>query len=266
MQRRPMDHQEHNGDSAGSERREFVRIQQQGGHCLPFEQYLRARELGVELPEAEASYNVGLNYGVYRQPVKVMMPPHHPLRRCYRLAPHLAQGDESVAANANLLAVLGQLDQPFVPVEISPPYAGYSWARLATIDRVVLSVGQTLVRDTIAYDLGALIGVDALAITVHTSDGRVFTSPVCMAVQPREDALAGGQSQSDEFNPLYLTLQARTRLEVPDIWCHFGGGRGDYASSTYESERLAVYDTISRFWSLLTKAGEVPRTTLLNGV
>ncbi|MCC6681652.1 MAG: ATP-binding protein [Phycisphaeraceae bacterium] len=42
------------------ERLTYLYVQQHGSHRLPFEQYLRARELGIELPESEPVYQVGL--------------------------------------------------------------------------------------------------------------------------------------------------------------------------------------------------------------
>jgi len=113
---------------AALEREAFLYLQQQRRHRLPYKKYLRAKELGIELPEAEPTYHAGLLYtDMQPDPVEVVMPKGHSLAHCYRLA-DTTDGEDSDEANVHLLAALGKFDTPLIPVEIKPEYDGYSWA------------------------------------------------------------------------------------------------------------------------------------------
>jgi len=122
----------------------FKYLQELGRHRLPYQEYLRAKELGIELPEAEPCFRTGLLHGdMLPEPIEVTMPKGHTLGQCYRLA-QSEDGHESDEANAHLLAALGRFDSPFVPVEIRSEYDGYAWAKLPTIGRVELAAGKLL--------------------------------------------------------------------------------------------------------------------------
>ena len=74
---------------------------------------MRARELGVELPEAEPTFSVGLlGGGDPPDPVEVTMPEGFPLAECYRFNADFEDGAESDEANVHLLAALGTFDMP----------------------------------------------------------------------------------------------------------------------------------------------------------
>ena len=50
-------------------------LQKRGHHSLPYKEYLRARDLGINLPEAKPTFTVGLlNTGEAPEPVEVLMP------------------------------------------------------------------------------------------------------------------------------------------------------------------------------------------------
>jgi hypothetical protein len=168
------------------EREAFLYLQQQGKHQLPYREYLRAKELGIELPEAEPSYTVGLlSSDMAPEPVQVVMPKDHPLSKCYRLNHNRPDSEDTDEANAHLLAALGSSQggsAQFVPVDIRGEYDGYGWASLPTVEKVEIDAGKVLLEDWVWS--GRLICVDSLAITVQTSDGKTFSSPVCMAVKP----------------------------------------------------------------------------------
>ena len=85
-------------------------IQKQGKHKLPFKQYLRARELGIELPEAEPTFNVGILTGDSPEPIYVTMPDDFPLSQCYRLNLEHIKMNEYHETNVHLLAALGKFD------------------------------------------------------------------------------------------------------------------------------------------------------------
>ena len=146
---------------------------------MPFAEYRRAAELGVMLPEAEPVFTVGLLSGDTPEPIEVTMPKDFPLARCYRFNEN-HRSCETDEANAHLLAATGRFNEPFVPVTISRSYDGYSWADLSTIGKVEVTLGKELGRQGIWRE--TLVAVESLKIAVHTSDKKVFTSDVCMAV------------------------------------------------------------------------------------
>jgi hypothetical protein len=89
--------------------------------------------------------------------------------------------DEYAVTNAHLLGALGEFkDKPFVPVWIEPCFIGYSWTNLPKVTEVKINPGKEILRHSIRS--GEIICVESLTVTVHTSDGKVFSSPVCMAV------------------------------------------------------------------------------------
>ncbi len=109
-------------------------ILKRGSHKLPFKEYKRAEELGINLPEAEPVFDVGLLAGDTPEPIEIPMPSDFPLKKCYRLSKNCQDGCETDEANVHLLAATGKFKEPFVPVRISPSYDGYNWANLPTVD------------------------------------------------------------------------------------------------------------------------------------
>ncbi len=161
----------------------FHYLQRRGEHRLPFKEYRRARELGIELPEATPTFTVGLLSGCSPpEPAEVSMPKDFPLAQCYRFDPEHSDGTEADEPNAHLLAALGSFDERFVPVGIQTRYNGYSWADLPGILKVEVQIGKEL--QSRAVWSGTLTCAESLEITVHTSDEKVFSSPVCMAPAP----------------------------------------------------------------------------------
>jgi len=238
----------------------FKYLQGQKHHRLPYKQYLRAKELGIALPEAEPVYRVGLLWanGGYPEPVEVAMPKGHALSQCYRLADS-QEGDESDEANVHLLAALGQFDQPFVPVDIGSEYDGYAWAKLPTVGRVEVTAGKKLQETWI--NSGTLICVDALAITAHGSDGKVFRAAVCMAVKPPEPTKDGQRIWFGE-SEVYVTPQAQQELSNGEIWFHLGGYNDE--GDTYETQEYDFDKELDAFWLALAGPEEPLRCQLLD--
>ena len=206
-------------------------LQRRGHHRLPYKEYVRARELGVELPEAEPTFSVGLlGGGDPPDPVEVTMPEGFPLAECYRFNADFEDGAESDEANVHLLAALGTFDIPFVPVSIQGRYDGYSWAKLPRIGKVEVSVGKKL--HSGGLWAGTLTCVDTITITAQASDGRVFSSKMCMAIAPAAPEKA--PSWADDH--MLVTPEAQERLCVSEIWHHFGGWHDE--GDTYETRSL----------------------------
>jgi hypothetical protein len=222
-------------------------LQRKGSHRLPYEQYLRAKSLGVVLPEAEPVYTVGTLSGDDPEPIAVPKPEGFPLSKCYRFDPDF-KGEQTDAANIHLLGALGKFDSPFVPVEISKAYDGYSWAKLPTIGKVELEAGKVLQESWMWC--GKLVCVDSLTIVAHTSDGHVFRSPVCMAtrVMEREE----NRSWADE--EVLVTHEARERLGTTDILYHLGGYSDE--GDTWDTQESQFAEELDQFWSQLVGPDE----------
>ena len=243
---------------AALEREAYKYLQRRGHHRLPYKEYLRARELGIQLPEATPTVQVGLLATCEApEPVEVTMPESFPLGRCYRFAPDYPGGTDTDEANVHLLAALGQLVEPFIPVNIRKEYDGYSWTKLPTIGKVSVTVGKT--RHTAGVWSGTLTCVDELAIAVATSDGREFSSPVCMAkAPPPEDA-----SQWVDDHVLVTPL-AQERLCPSEIWYHFGGWYDE--GDTYDTQLYDFERELDRFWADLLGPEERLRRSILDAL
>jgi hypothetical protein len=214
-------------------------LRRRGHHSLPYKEYLRAQELGITLPEATPTFSVGLlGCTEAPEPVAVVMPEGFPLSQCYRLDPD-ADGNESDETNVHLLAALGRFKVPFVPVDIRSSYDGYSWARLPLIKTVEVAVGKELHQDWVWG--GTLTCVDSITITAHTSDGRVFSAPVCMAKAPEapRDTAAWAEDH------VLVTPGAR-HLRPSEVWHHLGGCSDE--GDTYDTQQHDFEQQLDQFW------------------
>ncbi|MCX5677345.1 MAG: ATP-binding protein [Planctomycetota bacterium] len=226
----------------------FRYFQRKGEHTLYSKDWLRAKELGVELPEATPTFGVGLLDGDMPEPVEVRMPKEFPLAACYRLNPNLNERDEKNATNTHLLGGLGRCDPPFVPVSVDSGYDGYGWAKLPTADKVEVAPGKVLHEEPLWMQ--KLVCVDSLAITVRTSDGKTFSSPVCMAVLPPE----GGKGCWMDLDRVHVTPEARKRLSDSEIWRHLGGWYED--GDTYDTQDANFQKELEAFWANLVGPDE----------
>ena len=229
-------------------------LQRRGHHRLTYKEYLRARELGIMLPEATPTFRVGLLTGDTPEPIEITKPDSLLLSGCYRLSPKADDGDETDEANVHLLAALGKFAAPFVPVEIRSEYDGYSWAKLPTIDKVEFKAGKALQESWLWS--GKITCVKSMQITAHTSDGRAFTSPVCMGIPPV------GESEENRFreDTVYVTPDAQ-ELTPSHIWFHLGGWSDE--GDTYDTQESQFTEDLDRFWSRLVGPDEQLRRDLM---
>ena len=219
----------------------FRYLERRGHHRLPYKEYLRAKELGINLPEATPTFSVGL-LGTCEppEPVEVAMPKDFPLAQCYRFDPDYPDGAEGDEANVHLLAALGTFSEPFVPVEIHKKYDGYSWAKLPTIGKVELKVGKE-VQSRCLWS-GTLTCVESIKITAHASNGMVFSSAVCMAMaEPPVKTPAWADDH------VLVTPTAQERLTAEETWHHFGGWYED--GDTYDTQLCSFEQELDRFWA-----------------
>ena len=230
-------------------------IERRGEHTLPYQEFLRAKELGITLPEATPTFTVGLlSRGDSPEPVGVGMPKDFPLSNCYRFDSN-PSGDETDETNAHLLAALGKFAEPFIPVDIISLYAGYSWAKLPTIRKVEVKSGKELHSEYVWS--GKLSCVDELSITVQTSDGKIFSSPVCMAKAP--------QSPKEEPNwaddHILVTAAAQDILQTSEIWYHLGGWYDE--GDTYDTQQFSFEEDLNSFWANLIGPDEQLRQNIV---
>ncbi|MFN3166399.1 MAG: ATP-binding protein [Phycisphaeraceae bacterium] len=216
-----------------------------GQHKLAYSQFIRARELGVSLPEATPDYEVGLlsedGFGLF--PVEVHQPDGMDLSRCYRMDASLDDEAMSQTANAHLLAAFSPTELSFIPVTIHERYNGYAWADLPRITGVTVVPGKTLFEEWVgSYNLNC---VDSLHIEVKTADGRSVRHAVPMAVRP-DDADANDQVYQEE--ELYLTPAARN-LRDEEIWYHMGGFCDD--GDTWDTQLYEFGKELAAFWDQL---------------
>jgi len=230
-------------------------IEQKGEHKLPYKEFLRAKELGISIPEAKPTFTVGLLSHVDPpEPVEVVMPKDFLLVKCYRFDPN-TKGDEADETNAHLLAALGTFNEPFIPVSIRSDYDGYSWAKLPTIGKVEVQSGKELHSEWLWA--GKLTCVNELSITIHTSDGKAFSSPVCMANAPQSPD--DKPSWADEH--ILVTAQAQDRLQASEIWYHLGGWYED--GDTYDTQEAAFEKDLNGFWADLIGPDEDLRQSIV---
>jgi hypothetical protein len=241
---------------AAIEREAYLYTQRRGSHKLNYSEYLRAKELGVELPEAQPVFRIGLLTGEAVEPVEVIKPKDFPLASCYRLGKECRDADDANEANAHLLSALGQFESPFVVVDISPDYDGYSWARLPTIQQIDLKAGKEIRSQHLWCE--RLVVVESLQITARISDGRMFTSVVPMAI--REHTRPEGPNTWITTDVL-VTPAAREQLSLTDLWYHLGGFCED--GDTYDTQLADFEEQLDRFWAELIGPGEYLRQGLL---
>ena len=233
-------------------------FQRQKTHSLYYKEYLRARGLGVELPEAEPKFKVGLISKEYSEPVEIATPKNFKLKNGYLCFSDDLK-DEQAETNAHLLAALGKFkDKPFVPVEIDSGYMGYSWTKLPRVTKVEVIKGKEKLRHGLNF--GEIACFDKLSITVHTSDGKTFSSDVDMAVIPVPPK--GSYQWADET--VCVTKEARNNLSSEDIWFHLGGysDEGDsFDTQLYEFEK-----ELQCFWDALIGPYESFRSEIVSAI
>jgi hypothetical protein len=227
-------------------------IQKQGSHKLPFKEYERAKELGIDLPEAEPAYYVGFLCSDSPEPIQITKPDDWPLSKCYRFD-EKSHGSETDEANAHILAALGKFKEPFVPVGIPRSCDGYSWADLPVVNKVEVTVGKELGQQYIYSE--TLIAADSLQITVHTSDKKVFVSDVLMAVLEESK-----KKKSWSYLNVYVTLEARNQLCATDIWYHLDGWHED--GDTYDTQLYYFEKDLEEFWATIIGPAEYLRSKI----
>ncbi|MCP4708399.1 MAG: hypothetical protein GY869_07235 [Planctomycetes bacterium] len=231
-------------------------FQRQEKHTLFYQEYLRARDLGIPLPEAEPKFQEGLIWCEYNEVVEVELPQDFQLQDCY-LCGNANCKDDLAETNAHLLAALGNFqDKPFVPVMIDKGYQGYSWSKLPQVTQVQVTKGQEKLRQSLCC--GEIVCFDHLSITVHTSDGKIFHSEVAMAVI--NETPQGKSCWHNET--VCVTSKARRHLSPDNIWFHLGGYSED--GDTYDTQLYYFEKNLDEFWNELIGPYEALRQHLID--
>ena len=107
---------------------------------------------------------------------------------------------------------------------------------------------------------GRLICVESLTITAHTRDGKVHSSPVCMAVtEPTKE-----ERRWFDLARVYVTREARKRLYASDIWFHVGGYWED--GDTYDTQAMLFSNELDEFWLSIDGPNEPFRAGLVESL
>ena len=224
-------------------------------HTLYYEEYLRARELGIDLPEAAPQFKEGLIWSDYNEPVEVAMPKDFQLQDCFLCHDDDCK-DDLAETNTHLLAALGKFqDKPFVPVTIDKGYMGYSWSKLPKVTQVRVTKGQEKLRHSICS--GEIACYDKLAITVNTSNGKIFSSEVAMAVISKPPKAK--YCWQDET--VCVTKEARSQLSADNIWFHLGGYNEE--GDSYDTQLYYFEKDLDEFWNELIGPFETLRQQLI---
>jgi hypothetical protein len=233
-------------------------FQRQKTHTLYYEEYLRAKELGIELPEAEPQYRVSLISGESSEPVEIAIPKDFKLEDGY-LCFNGDLKNEMAETNAHLLAALGEFkDKPFVPVTIDSGYMGYSWTKLPKVTKVEVTKGKEKLRHSI--NCGEIACFDKLSIMVHTSDGKTFSSDIDMAVITEPPK--GKYQWSQET--VCVTKEARNHLSSENIWFHLGGYNDE--GDSFDTQLGYFEKDLQEFWNELVGPYESLRNEIVSSL
>jgi hypothetical protein len=231
-------------------------FQRQKEHDLYYSEYLRARELGISLPEAKQQYQAGLLHDEYDMVTQVVPSKDFRISHGY-LFSEKCLNEEYAMTNAHLLGALGTFESnPFVPVTIESGYMGYSWANLPKVTKVEVKAGKSILRNSIQS--GDLACVESLTITVQTSDGKTFSSPVSMAVSCEKHK--GKYNWASDI--VYVTRAAKDQLDNVNIWYHLGGYSDE--GDSFETQEYYFEKDLNEFWNELIGPHESLRQKLIS--
>lgn len=231
-------------------------FQRQKDHDLCYSEYLRARELGIVLPEARQKYMAGFVHDGYDMASQVIPPKDFRLPQGY-LCFEKDFDDEYAMTNAHLLGALGTFkENPFVPVVIESSYIGYSWANLPKVTKVDVKAGKKILSHSIQS--GDLVCVESLTITVQTSEGKTYSSIVPMAVV--SEKTKGKHCWTNDI--VYVTREAKDQLDNVNIWYHLGGYSED--GDSFETQEYYFEKDLNEFWNELVGPHESLRQKLVS--
>ena len=236
---------------------EYYRFfQQQKEHDLYYSEYLRARELGIVLPEATQKYMASLVHDEYDMVSQVIPPKDFRLAQGY-LCFEKDFDDECAMTNAHLQGALGTFkDSSFVPVVIESGYIGYSWANLPKVIKVDVKPGKEVLRHSIQS--GDLVCVESLTISVQTSDGKIFSSDVPMAVAAEKPK---GKYRWT-MDVVYVTRDSKDQLDNVNIWYPLGGYSDE--GDSFETQEYYFEKDLNEFWNELIGPHESLRQKLVS--
>ena len=228
----------------------------QDSHSLCYKDYLRAKELGIDLAESKPVFQAGLILGDTPEPVAVEMPENFPIKRCY--TPNYEKLHEQDTTNIHILAALGKFKAPFVPVKIDRDYQQYNWAKIPTIDKVEVTLGRKLGESTFCCQ--TLVAASSINITAHASDGHIYSCDVPMAVLACDEEDKSPWSDID----VYVTTDARRQLDPSQIWYHLGGYSDD--GDTYDTQEYEFEKELQMFWTRVVGPGEYLRSKIFESI
>lgn len=233
-------------------------FQRQKEHSLSYSEFLRAKELGIDLPEAKPAYSVNLLNDGYDMAVQIGEPKNFKLSDGYLCLDKDIENEHD-ATNAHLLAALGKFNgKPFVPVMINNGYFGYSWTKLPKVTSVKVKSGKERITRWISS--GTLHCVESLSIAVTTSDGKTYESDVSLAVMD----IPSDEKQRWYDEEVHITEAALRELDYNNIWYHLGGYNED--GDTFDTQEYYFEKEMNEFWSALAGPYELLRKELYSQI
>lgn len=162
---------------------------------------------------------------------EIPIPDGFTLDHAYRYDESDKENGLNERVNIELLAALGSFskDQPFIPITIDSAEEAAA-SGLPTIERVEIEVGKTLFPKQSCW-VGEITYIESIVVTAHTSDGKVFSSPIDVAVD-----LAALDPEASEFS-VYLTPKGKQNIEW-DFLMTLLGGIVELGDTEAEEERL----------------------------
>jgi hypothetical protein len=236
------------------ERQAYLYVQTLGAHLLPYEQFLRAKALGIQLPEAQPKFHLGL----LNEIDGLSAPWHSCVQEKGVKLPDCCicmSDDDYDITNAHLLAAFGDGQEQakgFFPVEIEPEMLGYSWAKLPLITSVEVIRGDTVHEGYLGNAKAYLC--ESLEIRVTVADGgcapRHYYAKVPVAWEGSDTVLLSQEMQGD--------------IESNDVFYLCGGYSDD--SDSWETQENDFAKELDRFLAESVGKTEWLRQSLLSVV
>jgi len=121
---------------------------------------------------------------------------------------------------------------------------------------VTIEQGPTLHQDGVGF--GQLACVEWLRITARCSNGRQYSSPMCIGVAPDDES---------DFAPgelVLVTPAAESRVADEHLWELLGGPDDD--CDTYETQFNLFQDELERFWAAMAGPDEHTRRRIISAI
>jgi len=208
------------------ERQGYLYLKARGRHGLPYDRFLAAKAMGVELPEASKAFRYGLlGEQDCMSPPDIFIDREKPIGLSSCCVPKQRYDDwsdnDSVAYNAHLLAAFGRgqkTAEGFMPVHIESSMRGYSWAKLPVISSVGVVQGKVVHEGCLGCKAVELCEtLEIHATVVDQGHLRRYSAKVPMAWKD-ENAILLNQEMQDELESNHVFYMCDAYNYDGDYW------------------------------------------------